>query len=126
MHKPNNRPNAHNQTVKDEDKYAWDYCNPATYDVLETASEANDDDNAGMAVLPENINRKKRQSGQSGFNPGGNFHGNLPSSLAGINCAGNCEKNFADKYKCEVRYLIYLYGINSTQIFFLISSINKT
>lgn len=52
-------------------------------------------------MLPERVNRTKRQSGGGGgFNPG--TSGRTASSLAGINCDGECTENFGGKFNCNV------------------------
>jgi len=103
-HKPSEsgRPNAHdNELVAEEDMYDWDYCTPATVDTVEGGEIF--DEGAEAVVLPERVDRRKRQIGGSGghFNPG-TAGKQKASSLEGINCVGDCEENFAGKYKCDV------------------------
>jgi len=89
------RPSAH-----EEEKYKWDYCTPATVESLEGGDGFTEPVEA--VVLPERVNRTRRQTGGGSgyFNPG--TAGNIASSLDGINCAGPCTENFGGKYNCDV------------------------
>jgi len=99
------RPGAHetNESVDEEDKYPWDYCTPATLESIEDGEVF--EEGVDAAILPEvegfKSNRTKRQTGSSGFNPGTAVKRSA-SSLAGINCAGDCTENYGGKYSCEV------------------------
>jgi len=95
------RPSAHeDENLTEEDMYAWDYCTPATVDALEGGEIF--EEGVEAVVVPERVDRAKRQTGGSGgyFNPG--TAGQTASSLAGINCVGDCKQNFGGKYACDV------------------------
>jgi len=103
-HKPSEsgRPSAHeDDEVEEEDRYLWDYCTPATVDTIEGGEIF--DEGVEAVVVPERVDRRKRQIGGSGgnFNPG-TVGQKAASSLAGVNCEGECKENFGGKYKCDV------------------------
>eukprot|EP00090_Calanus_glacialis_P034697 TRINITY_DN5856_c0_g1_i4.p1 TRINITY_DN5856_c0_g1~~TRINITY_DN5856_c0_g1_i4.p1 ORF type:complete len:355 (-),score=95.08 TRINITY_DN5856_c0_g1_i4:79-1143(-) len=92
------RPSVHEEEdLTEEDKYAWDYCTPATVDALEGGEVF--EEGVEAVVLPERVDRSKRQTG--GFNPG-TIERQTASSLAGINCLGECTENFGGSYNCDV------------------------
>jgi len=109
LHKPvtgdqSGRPAAHeeNNEVSDEDKVVWDYCTPAPLATLQGEGEG---EIVEAVVLPERVNRTKRQSGGGGgYNPGTNpaTGTKISSSLPNIECDGECEKNLSGKYTCDV------------------------
>jgi len=102
-HKPSEsgRPSAHeDDDVAEEDRYLWDYCTPATVNAIEGGEIF--DEGVEAVVLPEGIDRRKRQTGASGGHFPDTVGQQRSSSLAGINCEGECKENFGGKYKCDV------------------------
>ena len=64
-HKPSEsgRPSAHeDEDVAEEDRYLWDYCTPATVNAIEGGEIF--DEGVEAVVLPESIDRRKRQTGK--------------------------------------------------------------
>ena len=58
------RPSVHEEEdLTEEDKYAWDYCTPATVDALEGGEVF--EEGVEAVVLPERVDRSKRQTGKS-------------------------------------------------------------
>ena len=56
------RPSVHEEEdLTEEDKYAWDYCTPATVDALEGGEVF--EEGVEAVVLPERVDRSKRQTG---------------------------------------------------------------
>jgi len=94
------RPGQDEESLTEEDKYMWDYCTQAKVEVVEDGDGYQETGEA--VVLPERVNRTKRETGGSGgfFNPG--TTGLAAASLAGINCAGPCTENYGGKYTCDV------------------------
>ena len=65
-HKPSEsgRPSAHeDDEVAEEDRYLWDYCTHATVNAIE-GGEIFDDEGVEAVVVPEHIDRRKRQTGK--------------------------------------------------------------
>jgi hypothetical protein len=57
------RPSVHEEEdLTEEDKYAWDYCTPATVDALEGGEVF--EEGVEAVVLPERVDRSKRQTGK--------------------------------------------------------------
>merc|ERR1711909_221174 len=96
-HKPSEsgRPSAHeDDDVAEEDRYLWDYCTPATVNAIEGGEIF--DEGVEAVVLPEGIDRRKRQTGASGGHFPDTVGQQRSSSLAGINCEGECKENFGE------------------------------
>ena len=60
------RPGHEEESLTEEDKYMWDYCTPATVEVVEDGDGYHETGEA--SVLPDRVNKTKRQTGMQALN----------------------------------------------------------